>query len=171
MTTCAVCLEPCAENTHTLSCGHVFHTDCIVKNLRHGNTACPTCRDDPYRRVPEATITITSAEGHEYTSNVTNGNLEEAIRESITRLRRHHRTIQARRNRIARRVPHIGKLRLQMKSSEAAVRQATRQSLSVKKKAMKSYERAIRPSLRKVAQETQKLRRAATAFCSAADQT
>jgi hypothetical protein len=40
---CAVCLTNCTQETHTLDCGHVYHTTCIDKWLiSHGT--CPMCR-------------------------------------------------------------------------------------------------------------------------------
>ena len=54
---CSICLEAIEEdstptlNTHSLQCGHTFHTDCIVRSLR-SNSACPVCRDDPYKAPP-----------------------------------------------------------------------------------------------------------------------
>ena len=54
---CPICLHPLdASATHgdactTLSCGHQFHADCIVKWLRteRAGASCPVCRDGPSR--------------------------------------------------------------------------------------------------------------------------
>ena len=54
---CPICLHPVdASATHgdactTLSCGHQFHADCIVKWLRteRAGASCPVCRDGPSR--------------------------------------------------------------------------------------------------------------------------
>lgn len=43
---CAICLEADDRPWHELSCGHCFHTECIVHALRY-NAACPVCRDQP----------------------------------------------------------------------------------------------------------------------------
>jgi hypothetical protein len=40
---CAMCLEPCTGHTVDLSCGHIFHRDCISSWLSDSRT-CPTCR-------------------------------------------------------------------------------------------------------------------------------
>lgn len=44
---CMVCQEQLAGNgdVHTLECGHKFHTVCIMAWFRHGQGACPYCRD------------------------------------------------------------------------------------------------------------------------------
>ena len=45
--TCSVCLDEFSdsqEQATTLSCGHKFHTQCIIKSLRKSNE-CPYCRD------------------------------------------------------------------------------------------------------------------------------
>ena len=36
-----------SQETSTLDCGHIFHSKCIRKSLRH-STACPMCRDDRF---------------------------------------------------------------------------------------------------------------------------
>ena len=44
---CRICLEDFTDinkSGHSLPCGHKFHTECIVKWLRH-NPACPLCKD------------------------------------------------------------------------------------------------------------------------------
>jgi hypothetical protein len=45
---CAVCLEDLSAdaNTHTLGCGHVFHSRCIIGWFQRGQLSCPTCRAD-----------------------------------------------------------------------------------------------------------------------------
>ena len=44
---CAVCLSSINENTsYKLECGHIFHTDCIVKWFRNSNGNCPCCWDN-----------------------------------------------------------------------------------------------------------------------------
>ncbi|XP_022135697.1 probable E3 ubiquitin-protein ligase XERICO [Momordica charantia] len=43
---CSVCLsqfEPESEINH-LSCGHLFHTECLEKWLDYWNSTCPLCR-------------------------------------------------------------------------------------------------------------------------------
>lgn len=44
---CAVCLSNINENEgYKLECGHIFHTDCIVKWFRNSNGNCPCCWDN-----------------------------------------------------------------------------------------------------------------------------
>ena len=48
--TCAVCLEPLAENTYTVpECNHVFHQNCIIEWYRTlgSDCGCPMCRSSP----------------------------------------------------------------------------------------------------------------------------
>ncbi|PWA98591.1 Zinc finger, RING/FYVE/PHD-type [Artemisia annua] len=45
---CSVCLvefKPDAE-INRLSCGHVFHKNCVEKWLKYWNVTCPLCRND-----------------------------------------------------------------------------------------------------------------------------
>ena len=43
---CAVCLSSInGENSYKLECGHIFHTDCIIKWFRNSNGNCPCCWD------------------------------------------------------------------------------------------------------------------------------
>ena len=43
---CAICQEGMNECEHKLSCGHIFHSECIIQWFRHGPNSCPLCRDD-----------------------------------------------------------------------------------------------------------------------------
>lgn len=47
---CTICLGPFAEEPtkakHSLSCGHTYHTECILTWFRAGNPSCPLCRDE-----------------------------------------------------------------------------------------------------------------------------
>lgn len=43
-TSCSICLDDLENETTSLSCGHSFHIDCIIKALRKSNE-CPNCRD------------------------------------------------------------------------------------------------------------------------------
>ena len=42
---CSICIEPIKYQLYTLSCGHSFHTHCIVSWFRHKKATCPMCRD------------------------------------------------------------------------------------------------------------------------------
>lgn len=44
---CSICHENLAENTYTVpECEHVFHSNCMIENLRFGNSSCPLCRSN-----------------------------------------------------------------------------------------------------------------------------
>ena len=47
--TCCICLEEVPdESSYKLEqCGHLFHTNCIVRNIQQGNISCPCCRKLP----------------------------------------------------------------------------------------------------------------------------
>lgn len=47
---CAVCQDElesdtAGSHTHTLTCGHRFHTTCVLSWFRRGAQTCPSCRD------------------------------------------------------------------------------------------------------------------------------
>lgn len=46
---CCICLdEVSTETSYKLEqCGHLFHANCIVRNIQQGNIACPCCRELP----------------------------------------------------------------------------------------------------------------------------
>ena len=41
---CSICLESMENNKYTLECNHTFHTNCILKWFRNGNSICPLCK-------------------------------------------------------------------------------------------------------------------------------
>ena len=44
---CAICLSTInGKESYKLECGHVFHTNCIVKWFRNSNGNCPCCWDN-----------------------------------------------------------------------------------------------------------------------------
>lgn len=47
--TCCICLDEVSDDSgyKLEQCGHLFHTDCIVRNIQQGNIACPCCRKLP----------------------------------------------------------------------------------------------------------------------------
>lgn len=45
--TCSICLADMTIEKTTISCGHQFHSECIIEYFRRGNDKrCPYCRDD-----------------------------------------------------------------------------------------------------------------------------
>lgn len=48
-TVCSICLEETTnEDRYKLEqCNHIFHTNCIVRNIQTGNISCPCCRKLP----------------------------------------------------------------------------------------------------------------------------
>lgn len=45
-TVCVICLEDIIGQPKTqLKCSHSFCTECLMKNISHGDTKCPLCRD------------------------------------------------------------------------------------------------------------------------------
>ena len=43
---CPICYEVIYDtNTTTTSCGHKFHTDCIIRSVMSVNNLCPCCRN------------------------------------------------------------------------------------------------------------------------------
>ncbi len=48
---CAICLETInsddSSQSYKIDCNHEFHTDCIMKWFRLGNSNCPLCNDSP----------------------------------------------------------------------------------------------------------------------------
>lgn len=42
---CPICFETIGANNQTITeCGHVFHTNCLMKNVMHNGFGCPYCR-------------------------------------------------------------------------------------------------------------------------------
>jgi hypothetical protein len=43
---CPICYEVIGDtNTTTTSCGHKFHTNCIIRSIMSVNNLCPCCRN------------------------------------------------------------------------------------------------------------------------------
>lgn len=40
---CSICLSELTENLTNLSCGHVYHAECIYKHFSY-KTTCPNCQ-------------------------------------------------------------------------------------------------------------------------------
>lgn len=95
--TCSICLSDSGSAWHSISCGHAFHTDCIVKWLRTSNS-CPMCRDNGG-----------SAVGDE--SAETALDLHGGARAEHDRIRRRHRNYVCRRNKLARDNSDVGGMR------------------------------------------------------------
>lgn len=55
---CSICLNTLrrTRHSHTLDCGHVFHTHCFLKWKESGGDTCPLCRD--YLKKPLFRITV-----------------------------------------------------------------------------------------------------------------
>ena len=43
--TCVICLQDLSSNLCVIGCGHIFHTDCIIRCMANKNKTCPLCRD------------------------------------------------------------------------------------------------------------------------------
>ena len=95
MECCSICLsDEEVGQWHTISCGHAFHTDCIVRWLR-SNPACPVCRDSPHAPSPKP----------------------DAMQEAFE-LRRRYRNYINRRNRLARENPQVGSMRAVLRKTQ-----------------------------------------------------
>jgi|TARA_Y100000389_G_C17285379_1_gene425158 hypothetical protein len=45
---CPICLESLkVKDNYKISCGHEFHTECIMNWFRFSNGSCPCCKDNP----------------------------------------------------------------------------------------------------------------------------
>ena len=71
---CPICLSDVGPDSHTLPCGHLFHTSCLLSAVLKGHCRCPLCRST----IVEAT------EGEE---EGWDGESEAAMREYETLLR------------------------------------------------------------------------------------
>ena len=73
-TSCPICMEDITDkNKTTTSCGHVFHSSCIFKNMML-RTSCPMCREDLVcKSLP--TSTSTSTNSNTTNTNTTNTNI------------------------------------------------------------------------------------------------
>lgn len=45
---CAICRDDSTAADHSLSCGHLFHEECITGMMQHAVDTCPTCRASFY---------------------------------------------------------------------------------------------------------------------------
>jgi hypothetical protein len=51
---CSICLENIDQTNYTLtSCGHCFHTNCLITNVQHNGTGCPYCRNKLAEEIQE----------------------------------------------------------------------------------------------------------------------
>lgn len=103
MESCSICLEACTDAAHTLTCGHTFHTQCIVRWLRASNQ-CPVCRDNPHATPPP-------------------GDGEQTLARTIEEVRasrRRYRNYVNRRNRLAREDAEVGGMRASLHKAREA---------------------------------------------------
>ena len=50
---CIICFEEINNNnSYSLECNHIYHTDCIMKWFRNGNNKCPMCNDTKWDSLP-----------------------------------------------------------------------------------------------------------------------
>lgn len=84
---CVVCMESLdAEHAHTMdTCGHRFHSRCIIAWLQRGNLSCPTCRQSAHR--PDAIPPMALCERARYIRR-TVGRRASAPSELLTLIRR-----------------------------------------------------------------------------------
>ena len=55
-TSCSICLGAMTEqDTTTISCGHTFHSSCVVDVFRRGDSRC---RDGPHAADPHAALAV-----------------------------------------------------------------------------------------------------------------
>ena len=56
---CPICYELIGDtNTTTTSCGHKFHTSCLLNSIINVNYLCPCCRN-PLTAIKQRVLTIT----------------------------------------------------------------------------------------------------------------
>lgn len=144
---CPICHDALGEGaTHRLSCGHVFHTECIMKTFRYGHTACPVCRDDPFR---PARILSSSSQGRERMRRIV--------------------LDRKRRNRCAREKPHVGRARQVYFEQRKLVRQLSKDVERDRVTAYRNYQKSTQSARAALRVAQRRLQRLHRDFVNAAD--
>ena len=114
---CAICLEVVgAEQVCRLSCGHVFHSSCVLQSAMH-DPRCPVCRAELAKKPDAANVVNVE---------LTIGDVHNAVEEEYQSLRRQQVNYDARRRRFLRRRPELQQEHAAMKVQEQELRELER---------------------------------------------
>ena len=110
--TCAICLEDVNDLQCVLTCRHVFHSDCLIRNVSYaGDTRCPTCR-----------TTIADKRSKDSLADLSINELGTAIDDEFRELRRLQTNYDARKRRIVNNNPSLRRDQLCVRELEREIR-------------------------------------------------
>lgn len=80
---CPICFDIIHATNQTITeCGHVFHTNCLMKNVFHNGFGCPYCRTAMCEE-PEESLQDEDEDDEEYSNTVNEDAEEEADTEEL----------------------------------------------------------------------------------------
>lgn len=115
---CAICLDAVDSQACKLSCGHVFHSSCVLQSALH-DPRCPVCRVEIAKRPPTSPPRVVNVE-------LTMNDVDSAMDDEYHSMRRRQHNYAARRRRFLRRRPELHREDEEMRRCQRELRDVER---------------------------------------------